>query len=179
MLDAEFIVKNIIPIVTTIVGLSALVLSFWFNKQSLKQKNSDDERKEIYKKLNDFYGPFQQLRKKSQLLYDQFAKEEKDKHKAHGERFKTLLFLLEGNKFTGNDENLLTEIITINKQLEDIIINRAGLIDDEELRNKIFPKFITHAFIIRLAKEGTLSGNNENFINLTFPSEIDEKIEAK
>lgn len=40
-----------------IVGLAGLFLGFVYNQRSLKQKQHEDERKEIYKKLNSFYGP--------------------------------------------------------------------------------------------------------------------------
>lgn len=53
-----------------IIGLIGIGSSIWINLKLIRQKNREDEKKEIYKKLNEFYGPLIQYRKKSQRLYD-------------------------------------------------------------------------------------------------------------
>lgn len=182
----EYIKNILVSLGPIIIGILSIVLSysynrklFGYNEKALYQKSLEDEKKEIYKKLNDFYGPFLQLRRKSALLYDQFAKSQKEKLLAEGRRFRTLPALLEGQTFKDNDAILLKEIIAINKQLEDLIVNKAGLIDDNELRNEIIPRFNAHVLLIRLAAEGQLKDSNNSFDHLTFPNELDGKVEAK
>ena len=85
--------------------------------KNLNSKKEEEERKEIYKKLNEFYGPLLQLRLKSNALYEKFAAS----YKSQNQNFKTLVYLLDGNKFTGNDDALLKEIISIGEQCEKLI----------------------------------------------------------
>jgi hypothetical protein len=175
---------------SVLVALTATFLGFWYNRKLLNlnlthnqniimQKNQEDEKKEIYKKLNDFYGPFLELRKKSVLLYEQFALKQKKEKEDKGDRFRTLLALLDGEVFIGNDDILLKEIIKIDEKLEKMIVSKAGLIDDKELREKILPRFSTHVLLMRLAYEKKLTGNIDSFKDKTFPSELDEAIERK
>src|SRR5437899_9395235 len=73
------------------------------NEANIRQFNlakSKEERDEIIKKLNSFYGPFKELRTQSRILYDKFALELKAKSKEEtGHSFRTLEYLLEGKKF--------------------------------------------------------------------------------
>jgi hypothetical protein len=183
-------IQYIAPVLTFIATLIVAFLGFWYNRKLLNlnlthnqniimQKNQEDEKKEIYKKLNDFYGPFLELRQKSILLYQQFALEKKRKSEENGDKFRTLLALLNGELFTGNDDIILTEMIKINEKLEEMIVSKAGLIDDKELREVILPRFSTHVLLMRLAYEKKLVGNVESFRDKTFPSELDEAIKKK
>src|SRR5205809_3037601 len=40
--------------------------------KTIKSKRIEERKNEIYKSLNDLYGPLYQLRQKSNLLYDKF-----------------------------------------------------------------------------------------------------------
>jgi hypothetical protein len=77
------------------------------NERQFRLMKSKEERDEILKKLNTFYGPFKELRTQSKLLYDRFEVELKQKYEPAGHRFSTLRYLLEGNKFGGQDEELI------------------------------------------------------------------------
>lgn len=48
----------------TIVGIISIVASLIINSRIMKSKSKDCERDQIQAKINDFYGPFIQLRKK-------------------------------------------------------------------------------------------------------------------
>lgn len=109
--------------------------------------------------------------KKNKLLYELFT-EGKD------EEFKTLTALLKGVKFTGNDAKLLEEIIKIDKKLEDLILNKSGLVDDDEI-NALLSKAAAHFNIISLAMDGQISGDVERFKEYVYPKALDEKIEAR
>jgi|GEM_PF-3897394 len=95
-----------------ILGLVGLLAGFIYNHRMLKQKQYEDERKEIYKKLNSFYGPFTYLRGISRELYQRFRA-------SRGEDFRTLIVLLEGEKFENNDKILIEQIIEVSKRLSE------------------------------------------------------------
>ena len=148
-------------------------------RKTLESKRIEEKKAEIYKKLNEFYGPFNQLRLKSQLLYTEFA--DKFIKSSTDGRFRTLTFLLENgvSSITGNEKILLDEIIKVGEKCENLIQDKAGLIDDEALRTNWLPKASTHYLILRLAYSDCLKGDAEKFEKHTFPREIDELIEAR
>lgn len=158
-----------------LIGILAIVFSYFQLLKTLRSKKIEDERNEIYKKMNEFYGPLIQLRKKSYLLYQLFA----NKNKTADNEFKTLSFLLDNNTFDTNDKILLEQIISIGDRCSKLIESKAGLIDDETLRTEIIPKANTHYMIIRLAYEGAIKGEKEKFERFTFPSEIDDLLENR
>ena len=148
-------------------------------EMTLHSKRIEEKKNEIYKKLNELYGPLYQLRSKSQLLYLKFVEKFKNEIERKGETFRTLTYLLEGGKVEGNEKILLEEIIKIGEKCEFLIHEKAGLIDDEELRTKWLPKASTHYLILRLAYQGQLHGESEKFKEHTFPIEIDVLIEKR
>lgn len=165
----------ITTLISALVSIVAVSLSYLYNKRVISQKNGEDEKKEIYKKLNDFFGPFQAIRKKNKMLYDLFALN----HKVQNPEFKTLIYLLEGHELKGNDKILFEEIIKNNEYLEKIIVEKAGLVDSAELRNDYFPKFIAHCNLIQLAYQKQLVGEQERFKEYIFPRGIDACIEKE
>ncbi|MEM9299099.1 MAG: hypothetical protein AAGA64_12020 [Bacteroidota bacterium] len=116
-----------------IVGVIAIVSSQILNRRGLKHDKYSVERNEIYKKLNEFYGPFMQLRHKSKIFYKKFRED-----KPAG--FSTLTALLEETKFKGNDRVLLDQIISIGEICEKLIHEKSGIIDDDHLSSNILPK---------------------------------------
>jgi hypothetical protein len=163
---------NIAPIV---IGLAALIFSWYQLKSAERQKKEESKREEIYKKLNCFYGPYIQLRKKSYLLYQKFQK----KYREQDQNFSTLKYLLDGKTFENNEKCLLSEIINLGTECEKLIHENAGLIDDDVLRNDLIPRASTHYLLLRLAHEGNLTGDIENFVDSSFPIEIDSKLEER
>jgi hypothetical protein len=152
-----------------ILGIAGMILGYYFQRSQLKQKQREDERKEIYKKLNEFYGPIQQYLGKSRELYDRFTA-------SRGANFRTLIALLAGEKFEGNDAVLLKQIIDIDERMEDLIITHSGLIDDAELR-ELLAKVGAHFRILRLAYDGVLTGEVERFEDYVYPRGLGPKIE--
>ncbi len=157
------------------IGIIALFISGYQSKKSLDSKKEEEERAEIHKKLDEFYGPLLQLRMKSNLLYNKFS----EKFKAQDNGFTTLTYLLEGKIFEGNDATLLKEIIILGEQSEKLIHDKAGLIDDTNLRTQIIPRATTHFLILRLAYKQALKGETDKFRNLTFPKELDNLLEKR
>jgi len=146
------------------------MLAYWQIAKPLKAAKNEREIRSLSKKLNEFYGPFYQLRKKSNSLYDEFRKE---CERTDSTFTSTLNYLLEGKTFSGNAAVLLTEIIVIGEMCERIIHEKAGLIDHNEIRNDLLPRLTTHYRLLKLATEGKLKGGTENIGKYTFPTEID------
>lgn len=143
-----------------------------YNYSLLQEKKQEDERKEIYKKLNEFYGPYQQLLETSRLLYDDIFK------KGKSENWKTLTEFLKGTKLKGNDRQVYEQILEITIKLEELRTTNSGLVDDPKLRI-LLARAGTHFRIIRLAYEGKLSGEEERFENYIYPRELNEMINNK
>ena len=158
-----------------LVGLAGLWIGYRQYKKTLEARLKELERNEIYKKLNEFYGPLLQLRKRSNLLYAQF----KNTLVSENPNFNTVAYLLEEKTLTSNQKAILTEILNIGKACEDLIDNKAGLIDDEVLRTDTIPNFMVHLLIIRLAYTGGLVGEASEFKKYSFPTELDEKLNGK
>ncbi|MDD3013455.1 MAG: hypothetical protein PHC34_07100 [Candidatus Gastranaerophilales bacterium] len=152
----------------TIVGLTGLFIGYLYNKKLLKSKNTDERRKEIYKQLNEFYGPFQQLINKSKHLYQIMIEDKPD-------NFRTLIALLENYNFSENDKKLIEEIISIGKRTEELILTKSGLIEDNELR-ELLGKATTHFDIINKSYNKIITGDMDKFKDYVFPRNLDEKI---
>lgn len=167
--------KFLISMGPVLVGILAIVFTNVQTNKNLNSKKVEEKRQEIYKKLNDFYGPLLQLRKKSNRLYQKFS----ESHKTTNNQFRTLTYLLDGNTFRGNDETLLKEIIDIGEQCEKLIQEKSGLIDDSHLRTEVLPKATTHFLILRLAYNGALKGDSAKYKDLTFPSDLDNLLEKR
>ena len=114
-------------------------------------------------------------RKKSYILYQKIQK----KYRKKDENFSTLRYLLDGKTFKDNEKCLLNEIINLGTVCEKLIHENAGLIDDDELRNDLIPRASTHYLLLRLAYAGNLKGDTENFVDSSFPTEIDSKLEER
>lgn len=176
----------------TIVGVLALIFSFYMNKRLIKeneklkkselQKDFDlkekeykqriqyFDRNEVYKRLNDFYAPLQLLRRTSAELHKIFK---------NNKEFKTLPELVSGKEFNENDGAILNEILAIGDQCKDIIIKNAGLIDNKELRDIHLPRLLTHYILIKNAHDKKIINQVERFEGYEFPNEIDQILDDK
>lgn len=168
------LLNTLLAFAPSLVALAGIGLAGYINWGMLKQKKIEDERREIYKKLNSFYGPFQQLRGRTRVLYECFALTEKE----NSPEFATLTALLKGQQFDQNDIALLEEIIRLTQQSDQFIIENAGLIDDPDLRD-LFAKVGAHWRILRLAYNKSLVTDTEIFRRYSFPWELDQKVEEK
>jgi hypothetical protein len=154
-----------------IVGLLALLVGYHYNKRLLTQKNHEDERKEIYKKLNSFYGPMKQLLGVSLELYERLTA-------SRATDFRTLVALLSGEKFQGNDKILLEQILEVGEHMDKLILEQSGLVDDEQLQ-KLLSQMSAHFRVIRLAYKGDLVGQASRFEGNVFPRDITTTIEKE
>lgn len=171
----DFILELFKVLGPIIVGVFAIISSQILNRRGLKHDKYSVERSEIYKKLNEFYGPFMQLRHKSKIFYTKF-REEKPAD------FSTLTALLQRTKFEGNDKVLLDQIISIGESCEKLIHEKSGIIDDDHLSNNILPKATTHYLILResynyVYNDTGLTGDVESLKKFKFPDDLDEELE--
>ena len=170
------IIVDLLPsLFATIVSIVAIVTSVFVAKKSIDAKREDDKRKEIETKLNEFYGPFLQLRKRSELLYSIFVKKFKDADPT----YRTLNHLLSGKKFEGNDKVLLEQIIEIGDESLKLINTKAGLIDDENLRDQLIPQFCNHLIILKLAYQGDFEGEIDRFHDYVYPQTLIDAIHQR
>lgn len=156
----------------SLVSIIAIIIAFIFNVKLLKQKKYEEERKLINEILTNLYGPIKQYLNKSRELYIRFTLNKP-------ENFRTITALANGVVFAGNDKVLLEEIINIGIKVEDIIIAKAGLIDDNELREDYFPKFVSHTTLLRLLYKGVIIGEPERFKDDLFPRGIEDQLEKR
>lgn len=157
------------------ISIVAILIAYRQFIKGIEAEKRKEKRQEIQRKLDEFYGPFLQLRMKSNLLYERFSK----KYREKDSDFSTLSYLLDGYVFAGNDQTLLKEIISIGKSCEELIHNKAGLIDNSKLRLETIPRATTHYLILKLASEGALIGDTQEFRDLTFPRELDALLEKR
>ena len=74
---------------------------------------------------------------------------------------------------------MLEEILKLGEKCENLIHAKAGLIDDTELRTVTIPRATNHFLLIRLAHKGIISGEASKYKDLTFPRDLDTKLETR
>lgn len=140
------------------------------NKRQFALMKSKEERDEIIKKLNLFYGPFKELRVESKILYGKFLQR-------RGQPFRTLRHLLEGKNFVDQEARLLTQILLINQKVLALVEQHCGVVDKPELQ-ELLGKLTAHIRVLQLAANGELTGPADAFDDIVFPLEIDGAIES-
>lgn len=159
----------VVGILGGVVGVLGLVFATYFNKQTLKQKQVEDLRKEIYKKLNSFYGPCLLLLRISSQYYEILRSDK-------AEDFGTLRFFLEGSRFDGNDAALYEKINSITNDIDELIKTNSGLVDSSELRS-LLARASAHFGVIDLAYRGKLEGDPERLSAYSYPRTLMQEIE--
>lgn len=158
-----------------LVGIIAIYYSYRQFSKTIKSKIEEEKRQDIYKQLNEFYGPLLQLRKKSNLLYTKFRASFIQEHP----NFSTLTYLLNNGAISGNEKVLLDEIINIGIQCEKLIHEKSGLIGDDNLRNNVLPRVTAHFLVLRLAYQNILIGEPDKYQDLVFPRDLDSILEKR
>ena len=166
------IIVAVLPSVCTIIV--ALISSFMVIRAGRK----DRKRSEIEKTrsvLHDFYYPYVFLLKRNDIIYQAFSKSYKEKDP----NFRTLIYLLKGYKFEGNDKILLEKIIENTIQLNKLITEQSGFIDNGQLL-LCLSKMSAHYTMLELAYCGKISSNNEKYFDeYVHPNEIFDMIDQE
>lgn len=170
------------------------------NRKFVERTDLVEKRKEIEKKLNEFYIPLRNYLEQSKTLFKIFMK---DKPKD----FRTLTYLLNPQQKYGdqkvtvhlnqNDKALLNIIIEIGERIESLIHEKGYLIgDDVEFVGNYQPGegykhikydndlnlinlLISHIITIRMAFKEEIKGQVDKFEGFVFPNEINSKINTK
>ena len=166
---------------TVIVNLVTIYKS-WSeikNQRKLFVENQNiNEREDIRYRLNNFFGPMQELRVESRTLYDVFALKEKEYAEKSNIPFKTVRYLIEGKTFSSHDQALLEEIVEIaKKQLE--LIEKEGWVVKNIHLTELIGKLGAHIRVLLMAYEHKLDGMLEELEHLVFPLEIDGALDTE
>lgn len=140
------------------------------SRESMIQEVNEAEMKELERKLDGFYGPYLHLSETNATL----AHELKARQNQLGKNFRTLLALLDPEEkaaLSENDKAIIAEIVSIDGALQELIEEKAGLLDDEVQR--YLWRADAHFRIIRLAHEGKLSGEPNRFVHYVYPLAVD------
>jgi hypothetical protein len=173
----------VLPLLPTVISIVALIVTYKLTKgewdesrrtveRTLQHQLRQSEAALIREKLDGFFGPLNQLRSTSTVLYQALKSAQPDP-----DNFRTLKAILEGFQFDPNSKMLIEEIIDIGKKTDELIAGKAGLIDEDIAG--ILGKFQAHYRVLRLAYEGTLKGEFERFRDYVFPREFDEAVRKK
>lgn len=163
------LIKSLIPLVSALAGI--IIGGFINNRitiKTLRAKANEPEIQEIRDSIRSFYQPILLLLRKNKKLYDMFSY-------GKPEGFRTLVALLEGQTFTGNDANLLSEIIKIDKEINEIITTEKGKIKSKEI-SETLSKASVHFDVIEMAYWKNIVGEHDRFKNYVFPRELEDLI---
>lgn len=163
------IINMIIPLISAFGGI--IIGGFINNRmaiKTLKAKANEPEIQEIRDVLRTFYQPILLLLRKNKQLYDMFKYDKPND-------FKTLIELLKGRAFTGNDRKLLSEIIKIDMEINNIILSEKGKIKNKEI-SETLAKASVHFDAIIMAYNKKIIGEPERFKEYVFPKELEKQI---
>ncbi len=198
-MDYNTLIPAIISAVSVIaVGFITCRITYMNNQSSLKEQKIREKRQIISQQLNEFYGPLMSYINTTKALY-QILKSDKPNN------FRTLEFILESHinnttethrGLSDNDSNILKEIISVESNIEQLIIDKGGLIDDQELMFYYEPDptktdvdikglsllsiAITHFRVLKLAFDGKIKTEDlSKYKNFVYPTELNDKIFRK
>jgi hypothetical protein len=195
---------NLEIFIPLIIAAASFAFNVWNNirelnykKEVLKESKISDKRKELAKKLNEFYGPFMQNLKKSTSLYRALTSDRGN--------FRLLDCLLdeeifERQSFNENDKTLIKEIVDLGIEQQGLIKSKGGLIDDyvllfnysnlksslniEENRKDLekvglIAQANSHYRILELAYNKKLFGDVKRFEDYRFPRSLPDEVERR
>lgn len=157
----------------TAIGMAGLWMAFAGIVKPIRANRIQNRITQLEARLNNFYGPYFHLRRKSALLYDKL----KQPYLAES-GFSVLRKIFSGHKFIGNDALLIKEIIAIGEQCEELIAKNSGYIDAGSLRDDLLPSVSIHYRILKLAFDGTITADLARFGDMTFPIAIDDALRS-
>lgn len=169
---STWVKDNALSLVSLFVALSGIWVPYLIHRQSAKHSANELELKEVREKLDSFYRPCHQLLQTSKCLYDVLRSRQPSPDK-----FRTLTELLQGKKFSGNDEALLRQIIDVCQCVENLIIQKAGMVDPS--LQDLFANAVTHFRILRLAHTGAIAGEPDKFASYVYPRDLNKAISDK
>lgn len=189
-MDVQIIAAAISAAVAATIG----VMTWANSRANLKERRISEKRRSLAKKLNEFYGPlisYLNITKSLRNILDSNKPPE----------FRTLTHLLDPEQeydiganqikieLTESDRIIIGEIVEIERKIEDLIVEKGGLVEDKRLMFDYYEgaefkthypttisstslaNLITHFRVLRLAFEGKIVGEVERYKGFVFPRE--------
>lgn len=167
------------------------IMTWRYNKETLREKRVAEKRASIAKQLNEFYGPLISYLNITNALREIYTKDKP-------EGFRTLTYLLDPEQvyetnqgalkvaLTESDRLILGEIIEIEEKIESLVVEKGGLVDEPQLmfnylngtesargsQLSLLAALIRHFRILKLAYTGKLHGEIQRYKDFVFPTEI-------
>ena len=157
---------------------SKILRDIKFQKLSFDEAQNSKEREEIRRKLNQFYGPFKEIRTESRYLYSIFALDEKKAERNSGGYFRTIRYLAKKHTFQESDEGLLDAILTLGERQLEMIEKEGAAISNSSLA-ELLGQLGAHIRLLLLTREKNFLPIAEKLESLVFPLEIDGAIESE
>lgn len=166
------------PVVAAFVASAVALLtgvSSWVIARGNRSAARREERVRFrLQQLNEFYEPLAMLRVTSRSLRKSLRQSEDD-----GSRWR-LVRHIDEVKNNPAQARIAEAIIAINVQIEDVLVNKAGLMEGE--RPSSFERFMHHSRLLRIAWEGSGTGGTSpsgvtTVEDVPFPDEIDDDLD--
>lgn len=195
-------IEMTVALVSAGVALTIALLTAIYNRAALREKRVAEKRHAIAKKLNEFYGPFISYSNVTKALFKIFRA-------GKPAEFRTLTYLLDPDQdyetpagrsrvvLTDNDRKILEELLNVEVDLEKLVIEKGGLVDDKRLMFDYIPDpvitdvgikkgevsllalLIAHFRVLRLAYQGGITGEVGRYKDFVYPREIDGVIKER
>ena len=159
---------------SVLVAVISMMQVYKINRNNFKKDKNKVEIGRLEEKLQKFYYPYLVIARKNTVIYKIFSK----KYLEEDTNYRTLISLLSGFKFNGNDKALLDEIINNDIKLNKLIMEKADVIDDAKIRELLIDSS-THYTVIELAYNGSLVGETERFYEFVHPNGVYEEVHKK
>lgn len=158
-LEPQFYVSVFAALISFVVA----GFQFFALRRNINQKSNEEELQQLKTKLEVFYGPFLLLSEANNLLH-------RDLRARVNPDLRLLTALLEPRWITeldAGDQTIVGEICRNGKELEKMIADHAGLVDEKVL--PYLARASAHYRMLFLAYEGKLGSNPSSFERYIFP----------
>lgn len=165
--------------ISALIAIASLVGVTMRYVSDKKEARTNTKIQYLEERIRTLYGPLNELREESRLLYKIFAADLKDKYqKEKKTRFRTLTYLRQ-NKPDSLDEwdrEILFQIIEISRKNIDFIEANGWAVESTEL-SRLLGELCAHFRTMELAANGKLHGAPDTLKDIVFPLETDGAIE--
>jgi hypothetical protein len=159
----------------TAVSIFTIIYASKNTRYSIRKSNDSKLCDRYQRQLEEFYYPFLLITKRNATMYDVFARNEKEEQKKQNAVFSTLVYLIDGHTFLGNDKAILNAIINNDNKLNDLIMQNSRHIESSTLRGLLSSASV-HFTLMKLAYDEKLNNNTRDFESYTYPKDLADTI---
>jgi hypothetical protein len=146
---------------------------------ALDRQLDEEERRHIAEELNTFYYPLKRNLDVSKLLHQKLVESQPEPDR---KSFRTLIALLQGHEFTGNERSLIREIIATTRRIRRLILRGGALVTDPGV-SALLATAAFHFRVLELAESGTLSApdaaSSNMFEDAVYPRGLNPALEQE